>query len=433
MSDTLTAPPQAHEAEQAVLGAILTGAPVLDDLESVLQGRDFYRPAHEAIWDACVAVHRRGERVDPILVARELGQDQLQRAGGAPYLHTLVSGVAIAANAGYYADQVLEAALRRRLQDAGTRVVQLAQQHEDATQAAEDARQVVDEASSQVRTQDAGLSVGDSLEAVVDWLETEPVGAETPWVDVNARTNGMLAGQLITVAARPGGGKSLALKDAGVHTAKVGKPVHIATLEMSRNEYMARVLSTEARVDLGKMLRRQLDDSDWQRVAEAMDRMRELPLYLDDRERQSMAQVRAAARQTQRKYGQQLGLIGIDYCQLVQPADRRVPREQQVAQISRDAKLMAKEFECPVLLLAQLNRRGSDRSDPTPMVTDLRESGALEQDSDQVWLLHRPDMYGDEDRLGEADLIVGKNRNGPAPVTIPLAFRGHYAHLASLA
>lgn len=416
-----------------MLGAALIGSRQLQDAADMLQGRDFYEPRHELVWDACLAVHRSGRPVDAVAVMGQLGKD-VDRVGGPVYLAEL-TGQDVSPNPGQmlaYAQQVLDAALRRRLQDAGSRVQQLALQHEDATQAAEDAQQIVAEAASQARTRECGVTVADALDAAVDWLETTPVGAETPWVDVNDRTNGLLAGQLITVAARPGGGKSLALKDAAVHTAKNGKPVHIATLEMSRNEYLARILASTARVDLGRMLRRQLSDNDWAKVATAMERVRDLPLYLDDRERQTMAQIRAAARQTQRRYGQTLGMIGIDYCQLVQPADRRVPREQQVAQISRDAKLMAKEFQCPVLLLAQLNRQGASRSDPTPMVTDLRESGSLEQDSDQVWLLHRPDMYGDEERLGEVDLIVGKNRNGPAPVTIPLAFLGHYAQIASM-
>jgi replicative DNA helicase len=237
---------------------------------------------------------------------------------------------------------------------------------------------------------------------------------------------------MVTVAARPGHGKSLCAANVGLFTAMQDKPVHIATLEMGRNEYVARILANLAGVNLSNMLRRQMTDQEWQRVGAAGERVRELPLYLDDRERQSMAQIRAAARQTQRKYGRELGLVAIDYAQLVQPEDRRLPREQQVAQISRDTKLLAKEFGCPVMLLAQLNRGNVSRSDPTPMVSDLRESGALEQDSDQVWLLHRPDQYGDEERLGEVDLIVGKNRNGPSPVAIPLAFQGHYGRLASL-
>jgi replicative DNA helicase len=416
-----------QEAERALLAAILTGHPVVDDVADMLQGRDFYQPKHEQVWDACMAVRNRGDRIDPLTLPLP--------AAARPYVMELLTDNphAVEAQAVHYADQVLDAALRRRLSEAGQQVVAMAQTAEDATTAAGEAERIVTEAAQQAATTEGGVTVGAGLDAAIDWLEAPPVGADTPWVDVNYRTNGLLAGQMITVAARPGHGKSLVLKDVGVFTAKQGRPVHIATLEMSRNEYMARILASEARVDLGKMLRRQMEDHEWTRVAEAAERVRDLPLYLDDRESQTMAQVRAGARRTLRRYGS-LGLIGVDYCQLVRPADRRLPREQQVAQISRDTKLLAKEFGCPVLLLAQLNRGNVSRSDPTPLPSDLRESGALEQDSDQVWLLHRPDQYpGHEERLGEVDLIVGKNRNGMAPTTVSLAFRGHYAQVASLA
>jgi replicative DNA helicase len=427
-------PPQDLAAEQAVLGSMMISAAVIPDVTAMLAGSDYYRPNHEAIHEAIVALYSRREPVDMVTVAGELERrGELQRIGGAPYLHTVHSSTPIAANATYYAQHVVDAALRRRLIEAGTRVVQQAYAGEgDVTQLAEDARREVDEAASQVRTAEGGTSIGAGLDAAVDWLETPPVGADTPWPDVNDRTNGLLAGQMVTVAARPGHGKSLCAANVGLFTAMQDKPVHIATLEMGRNEYVARILANLAGVNLSNMLRRQMTDQEWQRVGAAGERVRELPLYLDDRERQSMAQIRAAARQTQRKYGRELGLVAIDYAQLVQPEDRRLPREQQVAQISRDTKLLAKEFGCPVMLLAQLNRGNVSRSDPTPMVSDLRESGALEQDSDQVWLLHRPDQYGDEERLGEVDLVVGKNRNGPSPVAIPLAFQGHYGRLASL-
>ena len=415
------------EAERALLACILTGHPIVDDVAGIVQGRDFYQPKHEALWDACMRVVQAGDRLDPVTLPVP--------PAAKPYVLELVtSSNVVALNAPAYAEQVLDAAVRRRLSEAGQRTMQLAEQSEDAMAAASEAERLVTEAGQQLATTEGGTTMAAGLDAAIDWLETPPVGADTPWQDVNDKTNGLLSGQMITVAARPGHGKSLCAKDVALFTAQQGKPVHIATLEMSRNEYMARILSGLSRVNLGNMLRRQMSDGEWQRVAQAAERVRDLPLYLDDRESQSMAQIRAAARQTARRFGAPLGLIAIDYAQLVRPADRRLPREQQVAQISRDTKLLAKEHGCPVMLLAQLNRGNTQRSDHTPLVSDLRESGSLEQDSDQVWLLHRPDQYGgDEQRLGEVDLIVGKNRNGPAPSTIALAFLGHYGHIASLA
>lgn len=431
----MTTPPQDQAAEQAVLGAMLQRPAAIDDVTELLRGPDYFNPAHETIHDAIVAMHTQRKPVDQVTVAAELQRrGELQRIGGAMYLHSLVESCQMPWAATGYAEPVVDCALRRRVIDAGTRAVQRATTAEDAATAAEDAQQWMAEAANQARTVEGGTTVTAGLDSAIDWLEAKPIGADTPWVDVNEITNGLLAGQMITVAARPGHGKSLVAKDVGLFTALQGKPVHIATLEMSRNEYMARILSGLARVDLGRMLRRQMSDQDWGLIARASEQVRDLPLYLDDRETQSMAQIRAAARQTQRRFGKPLGLIAIDYAQLVQPRDLRIPREQQVAEISRATKLLAKEHECPVLLLAQLNRGNTQRADHTPMVSDLRESGTLEQDSDQVWLLHRPDQYtADTDRLGEVDLIIGKNRNGPAPSTVALAFQGHYARVTSLA
>lgn len=431
----MNTPPQDPAAEQAVLGAMLQSAHIIPDVTALVTGRDYYAPKHEQVHDAITALYDRNDPVDPVSVAAELARRGfLERIGGAPYLHTLMQACPVAGSGTYYAEQVVDKALRRRLIEAGNRSAQMAEAYDDATQAAADAVQAMTEAAEQARTTEGGATVGEAMDAAIDWLESPVIGADTPWSDVNEKTNGLKPGEMVTVAARPGHGKSLALKDVAVFTAKQGKPVHIATMEMSRNEYMARILAGEGRIDLGRMLRRQMSEGDWARVSEAYAKVRDLPLYLDDRANQSMAQIRAAARQTARRYGKTLGLVGIDYAQLVRPVQRLKVREQEVAQISRDTKLMAKEYGCPVMLLAQLNRGNTQRSDHTPVISDLRESGALEQDSDQVWLLHRPDQYNaDTERLGEVDLIVGKNRNGPAPVTIPLAFQGHHGRIVSLA
>lgn len=414
------------DAERALLGCLLNGSRDTDDVANMLQGRDFHQPRHEAVWDACMVVHHRGDRIDPLTLpvppaARQHVIDLMTAGHG---LHAL-----------QYAQEVLDCAVRRRVAEAGRNAVTYAENPSlDPLEAAAAAQRGMDAAVDTAATAEGGATVEQTLDSAIDWLETPPVGAETPWADVNERTNGLLAGQMIVVAARPGHGKSLVAKDVALFTAMQGRPAHVATLEMSRNEYVARILAGVGRVDLGRMLRRQMSEHDWQAVAGASEKVRGLPLYLDDRPGQSIAQVRAAARQTQRRFGEPLGVIAIDYAQLVRPADPRLPREQQVSQISRDVKLMAKEFECPVLLLAQLNRGNTQRADHTPLPSDLRESGSLEQDADQVWLLHRADQYpGQEDRLGEVDVIVGKNRNGPAPTTIPLAFQGHYGRIASLA
>lgn len=421
-------------AEHAAVGAALLGSPQLHDAADMIRPSDFLSQPLGSIWEVCVELGREGKPVNPQAVIARVSPKALRVLGGPVALLNLISAENVPGPMYLleYAGQVRDMATRRRLIAASVAIRQAVDIREDAMQAVEDARRAVDEAAEGVVVADGGATVGQALSDAIDWMESQPVGAGTPWPDVTAATNGLLAGQMITVAARPGGGKSLVAKDVALCTARAGMAVHVATLEMTRNEYMARILSGVAQVDLGRIIARKLKDDEWAKIAAAADSIRDLPLYLDDRESQTMASIRAAARTTQRRLGP-LGLIAIDYAQLITPTDRRMPREQQVADISRQTKLLAKEFACPVMLLAQLNRGNTQRTDHTPLVSDLRESGSLEQDSDQVWLLHRPDQYpGGEDRYGEVDLIVGKNRNGPAPTTIPLAFRGHYGHISSL-
>lgn len=422
-------PPNNPDAERAVLGAMIVRPACIPDVTAILQGRDFYQPKHEATFHAITALwDEKTKPVDMLSV-----DAALRRAGGNPdplYVHSLTEGAQVTANVVYHAELVLDAAVRRRLVEVGQGIIQAAHEAPDASQAAQDAQQAVTLAATHAATTDGGAVAADMVDAAMDWLDTKIEGADTPWPDVNKDTNGLLPGSLITVAGRPGHGKSLIAKDIALFTARQGKPAHIATMEMNRNEYMARILSGLAQVNLGNMLRRDMSETEWGKVAKASTLVRGLPLVLDDRERQTMAQIRSAVRATERRLGK-VGVVCIDYAGLVSvPGISDEQRRLQIGHVSRESKLLAKEFDCPVVLLAQLNRGNTSRSDHTPQVTDMKESGDLEQDSDQVWLLHRPDQYaGGEDRMGEVDLIIGKNRNGPAPRTIPLAFRGHYARI----
>lgn len=422
-------------AERATVGTAMLGSPQIYDAAELITEDDFASPHLGGVWRICVDLSREGESISPQAVGKRLSPKDMRALGGAGALLEMIS-FEVAPSAMKLLDhaaRVRDLSTRRRLVAASITIRQAVDEREDVAEAVEDARRAVDSAAGGIVVTDGGATIGQAIDGAIEWMEHKPVGARAPWPDVTAATNGLLAGQMITVAARPGHGKSLVAKDVALQTARDGKAVHVATLEMSRNEYMARILAGVASVDLGRILRRELREEEWAKIARAAEDVRGLPLYLDDRESQTMATIRAGARTTQQRLGP-LGLIAIDYAQLVTPSDRRMPREQQVAEISRQTKLMAKEYQCPVLLLAQLNRGNTQRTDHTPLVSDLRESGSLEQDSDQVWLLHRPDQYpGGEDRLGEVDLIVGKNRNGPAPTTISLAFTGHYGRISSLA
>ncbi|SDL15247.1 primary replicative DNA helicase [Nocardioides sp. YR527] len=418
---------QNTDAERALLSALLTGRCDMDELGPMLTEADFWNPHHGAVWDACVTAHGRGDRIDPVTLPVEARHKTL-------LVDLMVSDV-LPVQAPRYAAQVADAALRRRLVDAALSIRQRAEDPDAGSgeEAAREAESIVAKAAESAETSDSGVALEEAVDLTLDWIEHPQQTAPTPWPEVNDATNGLRPGQMITVAARPGHGKSLVAANVGMFTAMQGQPVHIASLEMSREEYVSRFLANLAKVSLGNIINRQLSDREWSQISDAAERLRHLPLWIDDRPAQSMTQIRAAARRTQRKFGKPLGLIAIDYAQLVRPADARMPREQQVAQISGTVKLTAKEYACPVLLLAQLNRGNVNRTDKTPMVSDLRESGALEQDSDQVWLLHRPDQYEREsDRAGEVDLIVGKNRGGPSGVQVSLSFQGHYGRIASM-
>lgn len=419
--------------EMATLGAAMLGSRQMHDAADLLPAEDFADPNRGAAWAACADLVQAGQEINAQSVASKLSPRTLTALGGHIGLFNMTTSE-VSPSPGKlleYASKVRDLATRKRLRIAVSQISRSLDDREDVSQAVEDARQAIDQAAGGLVSAEGAVSAAEMMDAAIDWLEVKQVGAKTPWPDVTTATNGLVAGQMVVVAARPGHGKSLVAKDVALATARSGKAVHIATLEMSRYEYMTRILVGIAGVDLGRAMRRELQDGEWHAIAKADAEVRGLPLYIDDRETQTMASIRAAARTTMRRMGE-LGLIAIDYAQLITPGDRRMPREQQVAEISRQTKLLAKEFQCPVMLLAQLNRGNTARTDKTPMVSDLRESGSLEQDADQVWLLHRPDQYGDE-RMGEVDLIVGKNRNGPAPTTVALSFNGHKALIGSLA
>lgn len=414
-------------AELALLAALLTGLCDVDEVAPVLSAGDFWNPRHGAVWDACLKVHGKGERIDPVTLPVEPSNRPLvvEIMTGNPDVFPM--------HAPMYAKEVSDAALRRRLVDASISIRQRAEEFESAEEAAREAETILAKAAESSETADDGVSLAEAVDLTLDWIETPQPTAPTPWPDVNDVTNGLRPGQMITCAARPGHGKSLVAANVGLFAAMQGQTVHIASLEMSREEYVSRFLANLAKVSLGNIVNRNLSDREWGLIGEAANRLRDLPLWIDDRPAQSMTQIRASARRTQRRFKAPLGFVAIDYCQLVKPADSRMPREQQVAQISRDVKLTAKEYGCPVMLLAQLNRGNVNRQDKTPMASDLRESGALEQDSDQVWLLHRPDQYEAESaRAGEVDLIVGKNRGGPSGVSVALSFQGHYGRIVSM-
>ena len=432
-------PPADLAAEQAVLGAMLLSKDAIADVVETLKIDDFYRPAHATVYAAVLDLYGSGEPADAVMVAGELTKSgEIARIGGAAYLHDLVSSVPTAANASYYARIVSERATLRRMVTAGTRIVQMGYAAEG------DVYDLVDRAQAEVydltsgRTSEDYLPLRDIFEPTINEIEAiaahngQMVGVPTGFTDLDALTNGLHPGQLVIVAARPAIGKStLGLDLARSASVKNGLTSVIFSLEMARNEIVMRLMSAEAQIPLAHMRAGTMSDADWQKVARKTGAIIEAPLFIDDSPNMSMMEIRAKCRRLKQKHD--LRLVIVDYLQLMSSGKRVESRQQEVAEFSRALKLLAKELEVPVIAISQLNRGPEQRQDKKPMMSDLRESGSLEQDADVVILLHREDAYEKESaRAGEADFIVAKHRNGPT-ATITVAFQGHYSRFVDMA
>ncbi|WP_141714866.1 replicative DNA helicase [Micromonospora mirobrigensis] len=380
-------PPQDVAAEQCVLGGMLLSKDAIADVVEILKTTDFYRPAHATIFDKILDIYGRGEPADAITVAAALADSgDLARIGGAPYLHTCMSAVPTAANASYYARIVAERAVLRRLVEAGTRIVQLG--YGTAAGGSRDVDDVVDLAQQAVyeitekRVSEDFAVLADMLQPTLD--EIEAVGAQggvmtgvpTGFTDLDRLLNGLHPGQLIIVAGRPGLGKSTASMDFARNAAiRANQAAAIFSLEMSKVEIVMRLLSAEARVPLHVLRSGQLSDDDWTKLARCMGEISEAPLFVDDTPSMNLMEIRAKARRLKQKHD--LKMIVVDYLQLMTSPKRTESRQQEVADLSRGLKLLAKEVECPVIAVSQLNRGPEQRTDKRPQLSDLRESGCL--------------------------------------------------------
>ena len=376
-------PPQDLVAEQCVLGGMLLSKDAIADVVEVLRGADFYKPAHQTVYDTILDLYGRGEPADAVTVANALlTAGELPRVGGPAYLHTLIAAVPTAASASYYAKIVRERAILRRLVEAGTRIVQMGY-HADA-----EADDIVDRAQAEVysvterRTSEDYLPIGEILQGTLDEIEAieghgdTMTGVPTGFADLDALTNGLHGGQMVVIAARPGMGKStLGLDICRSASIKHGLTSAIFSLEMSRNEITMRLLSAEARVALHKMRSGQLSDGDWNSIARTMTSVSEAPLFIDDSPNLSMMEIRAKCRRLKQRH--QLRLVVIDYLQLMTSGRKVESRQQEVSEFSRSMKLLAKELDVPVIAISQLNRGPEQRTDKKPQLADLRESGCL--------------------------------------------------------
>ena len=431
-------PPHDLLAEQSAIGGMLLSKDATADVLETVRPADFYIPKHELIFEAILALYSRGEPTDAIAVTDELTkQGELSRAGGPEYLHTLTSIVPTAANAGYYAGIVAEKAILRRLVEAGTRIVQMGYASEG------EVLDLLNDAQAQIYGVHGGVQAEDfvplsnAVMAAVEEIEAASsrdgtmVGVPTGFQGLDDLTNGLHPGQLIVLAARPAIGKStLGLDIARAAAIKHQLPSIIFSLEMGRSEIAMRLLSAEASIPLHHMRKGTVNPQDWNTLASVRGRINDAPLYIDDSPNMTLVEIRAKCRRLKQRAG--LKLVVIDYLQLMTSGKRVESRQQEVSEFSRALKLLAKELDVPVIAISQLNRGPEQRVDKKPMLSDLRESGSIEQDADMVILLHREDAYDQgSPRAGEADFIVAKHRNGRTD-TITVGFHGHFSRFADL-
>ncbi|HET7247490.1 MAG TPA: replicative DNA helicase [Streptosporangiaceae bacterium] len=376
-------PPHDLAAEQCVLGGMLMSKDAISDVMEAISPHDHYRPAHQLVHEAILELYGRGEPADPVTVSDLLAKrGELARIGGGAYLHTLLASVPTAANAGYYARIVRERAILRRLVEAGTRIVQLGYTGDG------DADELVDRAEAEIygvterRVSEDYAPLADIMPGALDEIEAigsrggVMTGVPTGFNDLDSLTNGLHPGQMVVIAARPAIGKStLALDLARASALKHGLTTVMFSLEMSRNEITMRLLSAEARVPLHAMRTGQMGEDDWTRLARRMSEVVDAPLFIDDSPNMSLMEIRAKCRRLKQRHN--LRLVIVDYLQLMSSPRRVENRQQEVSDMSRSLKLLAKELDVPVIAISQLNRGPEQRNDKRPLLSDLRESGCL--------------------------------------------------------
>jgi len=393
---------------------------VIQEIAETVNGADFYRPAHETIFDVILGLHGSGDPVDAVTVTAALSSaGDLERAGGPAYLHDLAQACPSPSVGAYYAGIVAAHGARRRLVQIGARLRQQAEEGGDLDTLTEEARAAMEGINTGTG---AGIrAVAETIDDTLDSLDSPVTYVESPWQNVNQFIQGWRPGALYVIGARPSVGKTVAGFQAALSLCNRG-PVAFTSLEMSNTELELRMVSQEAKVDMGRITRRQLTNADWERVAGARARWGKLPLFIDPSRDATMAQVARHAWSVKRKHG--LAAVVVDYLGLLEHPDSRKSEYEVVTENARKLKLLAQALEVPVIALSQLSRKNEGREQKTPQLSDLRSSGAIEQDADVVILMHRDLMESPH----EAELIVAKNRHGITG-TAEMDFVGHHSML----
>ncbi|MEX0825757.1 MAG: replicative DNA helicase [Acidimicrobiia bacterium] len=433
------APPHNIEAEESVLGAVMLSADAANVALESLRSEDFYKPAHQTIWEAITALFDGNEPIDPITVSDWLRRNEsLDRVGGIGAITRLMEGVPSTSNVDYYAGIVDETSVRRRLLRAGGEVGTFALRGDIPIE------QALDSAEAEVfavadRKMGEGLEpVGPMLKAALEKIEAlgdaggAVTGTPTGFHELDQILAGLHPENLVVVAARPGMGKSTLAINIAANIADHKKPVALFTLEMSREEVVHRLLASLAGVDASKIKTGQLDVDRWRKLSQASSKLYEMPFYVDDSHDLTVTSIRAKCRRLKRKGG--LELVVVDYLQLMQGPRAAENRQQEIADISRSLKNLARELKVPVIAVSQLNRQLESRENKRPRLGDLRESGAIEQDADVVLFIYRDDYYdaNNPENAGIAEVEIAKHRAG-ARGTIKLAFAAEFNRFANLA
>lgn len=446
--DALKLPPHSIEAEQSVLGGLLLDNEALDKIADILHVDDFYRHDHKLIYQHIAKLINLARPADIVTVAEVLESNgELVSIGGIAYLDALAKNTPTAANIRRYAEIVRERSIMRQLVQVGSDIAESAYVPQGR-----DAQQLLDEAESKIfniaeadsRSTQGFIDIKELLGPVVNRIEelyqrddqSHVTGIATGFDDLDERTSGLQPGDLIIVAGRPSMGKTAFSLNIAEHIAlELKKPVAVFSMEMAAIQLATRMIGSIGRLDQHKMRNGKLEDDDWPRLTMALGKLNEAPLYIDEGAGLNAFELRARARRLQRMCKENLGLIVVDYLQLMSASGGKASenRATEISEISRSLKSLAKELNVPVIALSQLNRSVEQRPDKRPVMSDLRESGAIEQDADLILFIYRDEVYNpDSDDKGTAEIIIGKQRNGPIG-RVRLTFLGHYTRFENFA
>lgn len=432
-------PPQNLEAERAVLGGVFLDGDALNRVVEILEPPDFYREAHQKIYSAILSLYQANEPIDLLTVADALkSSSQLETIGGAHYLATLADSVPTAAHIAHYAKMIREKSVLRKLMDGAHDILKQSLEAEgDIDEVLDKAEHIIFEIASRRVTQgffSLKEVVKSSFKSIEQLYERKELitGVTTGFKELDRLTAGLQRSDLIIVAGRPSSGKTaFALSMAAFASCNEKVPSAVFSLEMSKEQLAQRLLCARAEVDSYKLRGGFLAESDWPKLTRAAGVLSEAPIFIDDSPMLTVLEMRAKARRLKKE--KNLGLIVVDYLQLIRAASRSDSREREISEISRGLKALAKELNVPVVALSQLNRAVESRNDKRPQLADLRESGSLEQDADVVMIIYRDEMYNAESLdAGKAEIIIGKQRNGPIG-KVMLAFRAAFTRFDNLA